>query len=396
MDDEFQGGVFHASLPGGRWGATLRVTRTEVVAETVALDAEFPAGTAQVQRFAIPLSQCVLDLGGASGRMVFCRTTDGSLTLFSEAPGFAQALERNSHGLLTEQLAALRGKQRREGRRFLTGATVFAIVTSLLLVAGYYGMMAAARSAVTALPLSFDEKIGRMAIESMDVGERLDSDHPASVLVTRIVDQLKPHAKIPEMDFRARVVRKDDVNAFALPGGQIVVFSGLIEKADSAEQLAGVLAHEMAHATLRHGMQSVGQSLGIVAAVEFMIGDVGGLLALGSQVAQESILTSYSRRAETEADLEGARMLHAAGLDPHEMASFFEKLKKDEGDLPGLVAWISTHPQHEDRVRTISEYEGTLERKEYHKLEVDLERARAALRGESETDRDGKTVENRE
>jgi len=373
MDDEFQGGVFHASLPGGRWGATLRVTRSEVVAEAGPLDA------GDVRRFAIPLSQCVLDLGGASGRMVFCRTADGSLTLFSEAPGFAKTLEQNSHGLLTEQLAALRGQQRREGRRFLTGMTAFTIITGLLLVAGYYGMMAAARKAVTALPLSFDEKIGRMAIETMDVGERLGADNPASRLVTEIVDQLKPHAKIPEMDFRVRVVRKDDVNAFALPGGQIVVFSGLIEKADSAEQLAGVLAHEMAHATLRHGLQSVGQSLGIVAAVEFMVGDVGGLLALGSQVAQESILTSYSRRAETEADLEGARMLHAAGLDPREMAGFFEKLQEDEGELPGVVAWISTHPQHEDRIRTIGDYETTLERREYRKLEVDLAGAKRAL-----------------
>jgi predicted Zn-dependent protease len=182
------------------------------------------------------------------------------------------------------------------------------------------------------------------------------------------------------MDFQIYVVDSSEVNAFALPGGQMVVYTGLIEKVESPEQLAGVIAHEMSHATLRHGLQQISQSIGVIAAIQLMVGDVGGLLAIGTQVAQQSVLTSYSRTAETEADLEGARMLHAANIDPKGMVDFFAKLKDEHGDLPGVISWLSTHPQHEDRIETINQFLGSLGPTDYLPLEVDLAAAQEALR----------------
>ncbi len=370
VSQEYQGGVFHDSIPGGRAGAKVSVTLHEIVAVTQSDDS---------QRFAVRLNECQLDMGGASGRMIFCRDPSKSLTIFCEEPAFAKALDQGSMGLLSEQLSSLRKLQRGDANRFRFWLAVSALILALVCFVGYYGVLAAARATVRALPISIDEKIGKMAIQSMALEKRLDVDHPASKFVTEIVEKLQPHALIQGMSFQVMVIDSDEVNAFALPGGQMVVYTGLIKKATTSEQVAGVIAHEISHATLRHGLQSLSQSLGIVAAIQFMTGDMGGLIALGSHVAQESVLTSYSRTSETEADLEGARMMHAAKIDPKAMAEFFALLKEEEGDIPGLVAWISTHPQHAQRVENISNYEKTLPKTEYVGLDLDLERVQKQL-----------------
>jgi len=369
-DSSFPGGVFHASIPGGRAGARLHVRPQEVAAET---------SGEELLEFSIPLRECHLDLGGASGRMVFCRNADRTLTLFSEAKGFAEALTAQGHGTLDAQLATLRSRERRRGNVFRMWTALSLAAVIVVAVVGYYGILATARAAVGALPISIDEKIGELASQSMNIGPPLARDHPATKLVEGIVARLEPHAALDGIDFRIRVVDDEQVNAFALPGGSIVVFTGLIKEATSCEQIAGVIAHEMSHATLRHGLQSVSQSLGIVAALQFLVGDVGGLLSLGAQVAQQSILTSYSRQSETEADLEGARMLHAAKIDPKAMADFFALLEKQGGEIPDALSWISTHPQHRDRIETILQYRRTLGTTDYQPLEFDLPAAQAAL-----------------
>ena len=374
-DETFTGGIFHQSIQDGRAGATIRVVRGEISAEPLFGN----NANGDKPTFAIPLRDVQLDMGGASGKMIFCRTADKSLTIFCEEKGFAKALERESAGQLSDQIKSLKGSLKKENRRFMFWLSVSCVALLLFCIVGYYGLMAAARTAVHALPTSVDEQIGKAAIQSM-IQDRLPADHKAAVLVSDIVERLKPHSKFPEMNFAIYVVESDEVNAFALPGGQMVVYTGLIKNAESPEQLAGVIAHEMSHATLRHGLQAISQSIGVVAAIQLVVGDVGGLLAIGTQVAQQSVMTSYSRNAETEADLEGARMLHAAKIDPKAMATFFAKLKHEHGDIPGVVSWLSTHPQHEDRIESINKYTDSLTPIAYEPLDVDFKAIQDSLK----------------
>jgi beta-barrel assembly-enhancing protease len=379
LNRTFNGGVFHQSIEGGRAGASIYLTTTEVVADTIPMNNGNDSSPSE--HFTIPLRECQIEIGGASGRMVFCRTPDRQLTIFSEEKGFAASLKSASYGELTGQIDSAKKLQKKEASSFRFWLFVSAAACAAFLFVGYFAVLGIAKVAIEAMPISVDEKIGKMAIQSMDLGTKLNAKHEATELVKRIVDELRPHAAIKDMDFQITVVNEDTVNAFALPGGQMVVYTGLIEKAESVEQIAGVIAHEMAHATKRHGLKGMSQSLGIVVAIQVMVGDVGGLVALGSQLAQESILTSYSRGAETEADLEGARMLHEAKIDPAAMAEFFQILQHEHGDLPGVMAWISTHPQHADRVANIEAYKKTLPSIEYRKLDFNLEAVKAKLSG---------------
>jgi predicted Zn-dependent protease len=151
----------------------------------------------------------------------------------------------------------------------------------------------------------------------------------------------------------------------------MVVFTGLIAEAHEAEQVAGVLAHEMAHASLRHGLHRIGQSLGLATAIHLLLGDTRGLVAAGTELFQLASINSYSRDQENAADEEGVRMLHAAHIDPLALARFFETLKTEDGDLPDAISWISTHPQHEARIAAIEDQLARLPKCDNQPLEVD-------------------------
>ncbi|MHB8901160.1 MAG: M48 family metallopeptidase, partial [Thermoguttaceae bacterium] len=300
----------------------------------------------------------------------FCRNQDRSLTIFSEDRKFPAALQQASAGLLDEQLGQQLRRRRSESRwaRIVT-ATILATIV-LLLVGGYYAVRAGARAAALAVPVSVDREIGQMAMKSMDLGGPEITDPVVVAAVQSMVDRLAPHADGTGMAFEIHVIDSPTVNAFALPGGQMVVFTGLIAEADEPEQLAGVLAHEMAHATLRHGLTRIGQSLGFSAALHLLLGDAEGLVAAGAELFQLASINSYSREQEMAADLEGSRMLHAAAIDPAALARFLQVLQQ-QGDLPGVVSWIGTHPQHQERIAAIQQHLAAMPKQDYRPVEVD-------------------------
>ena len=104
--------------------------------------------------------------------------------------------------------------------------------------------------------------------------------------------------------------------------------------------------------------------VGLAVAVNLLLGDTQGLIAVGSELFQVASINSYSRDQEAAADAEAVRMLHAAGIDPLALTGFFETLHKEHGDLPGLASWISTHPQHQERIDAVRDQVAMLPKKE--------------------------------
>jgi predicted Zn-dependent protease len=356
----FAGGVFHESIDGGRAGAEIELSHDGVRA--VAKDGG---------QFFVRYSECQVEIGGFNDRMVFCRNDDRSLTIFCDERKFPAALAYASAGILDEQLQQKQQKLKSQNRRSHGATLAFLLAAAVGIVALYYGVRAAGVAAVRAVPVSVDKQIGKHSYETMNPGGPELHDDVVVESIRKIVDRLAPHAAISDLTFEVHVIHASDVNAFCLPGGIIVVYTGLIQAAEQPEQVAGVLAHEMAHATRRHGMQRVSQSLGIAAAVNLLIGDVEGILVLGSELFQMASINSYSREQESEADAEGVRMMHAAALDPLSMAQFFEIMKEREGNLPEQLQWISTHPDHDARIISIREQMGTLPQQDYLPLDID-------------------------
>jgi predicted Zn-dependent protease len=158
-------------------------------------------------------------------------------------------------------------------------------------------------------------------------------------------------AKVP---FTIKVLDSEEVNAFALPGGYFFVNSGLILRADSESELAGVMAHEIAHVAARHGTRQAtrGELINIATIpLLFMGGWAGYAIRQGAGLAIPMGFLAFTRGMEREADYLGLQYMYKAGYDPTSFVDFFEKIQTMEKKKPGSVAKVfSTHPMTDDRI----------------------------------------------
>lgn len=152
--------------------------------------------------------------------------------------------------------------------------------------------------------------------------------------------------------YRFRVIDDDDtVNAFALPGGHIYVFTGLMKKADNEAEIVGVLGHEVGHVTQRHIAKRLVTMYGIEAVSQMALGKKPGIIGqLVKAVVQNGAMLKYGKDQEREADTVGIGYAERAGWDPMGFVTFFQKLAQDEGD-PGVFAILQSHPMPSERMR---------------------------------------------
>jgi predicted Zn-dependent protease len=159
-----------------------------------------------------------------------------------------------------------------------------------------------------------------------------------------------------QVPFTIKVIDSDEVNAFALPGGFFYVNSGLILRAQEEDELAGVMAHEISHVTLRHGTKQATKGeiiqLGAMAAMIFVpYGWAGYGIYEGMNLAIPLTFLKFSRDAEREADFFGIEYMYKAGYDPNAYVTFFERIQADEKRRPGSIPKVfSTHPPTPERI----------------------------------------------
>ena len=196
--------------------------------------------------------------------------------------------------------------------------------------------------AVSVISVEQERKLGEIVFAQQKAKLRMVEGKPLE-MVRAIGARLTKNSA-----YRYEFYLADDkaVNAYAMPGGFVVMHSGLLQLAASAEEVAGVLAHEVMHVEKRHSLKGIAKSLGLAATVTLVFGDLGGLASLGSDL----IGLKFSRDHETEADAEGLKSLVEAGLRPDGMAAFFRKMAAQEKLNLGF---LSTHPASEERFAAI-------------------------------------------
>lgn len=192
------------------------------------------------------------------------------------------------------------------------------------------------------IPIEQEVGIGRQAFEGMRAELTLKDTGAAYEAVKAIGARL---TKGSTYTYEFHIAEDKAVNAFALPGGVIVVNTGLIDLTARPEELAGVLAHEVQHVELRHSVRAMVKGLGLRALFAFATGDIGGSL-IGEAVVGMTDL-KFSRDDESEADRLGLDALIEAGIDPSGMPAFFEKMSRQAGEAP--IAFVSSHPASADR-----------------------------------------------
>ncbi|MEK7831204.1 MAG: M48 family metallopeptidase [Acidobacteriota bacterium] len=199
--------------------------------------------------------------------------------------------------------------------------------------------------------------VGRQFALEVDRSAKLVEDPIIVEYINKVGQNLVLHsdAKVP---FTIKVVDADEVNAFALPGGFFYVNKGLILAADNEAELAGPMAHEIAHVAARHGVEQASKGE-IVNWSTLPLIFVGGWGGFGARQAASIFIPmgflKFGRNAEYEADMLGVQYLWATGYDPRAMASFFEKLQAQEKKKPGTINKIfSTHPVVGERIEKVN------------------------------------------
>ena len=224
---------------------------------------------------------------------------------------------------------------------------------SLAVVAAAYAVGAplVANALAPRVPVEWEVALGQSVIERIAPPERLCTDAAALADLRVILDRLVTALPAQPYEFRLRIVRDSQVNAFAAPGGFVVVNSGLVAAAATPEQFAGVLAHEIQHIVHRHSTRAVIREAPLRLALSTL--SEGGGVETGAGVLGTLGALRYQRDDEAEADREGVRLLAAARVDPAEMVAFLRTLETNRHGAPRMVSYLSSHPQTADRVATL-------------------------------------------
>lgn len=213
----------------------------------------------------------------------------------------------------------------------------------------------------------------------------LPDSSPETQYIRQLGDKLA--ATIPQQyswPFQFHVVAQKEINAFALPGGEMFVNVGTITAAASEAELAAVMAHEMSHVYMQHSAKQAGKTnliaglAGIAGAVLGSGGLVGQLAALGIQVGANGVIMKYSRTDEAQADAVGAIIMYKAGYNPQAMADFFQKLAEEGGGGP---QFLSDHPNPGNREQAIEKEIANWPPRQYNTSNTAFQRAKQQAAG---------------
>ena len=328
-------------------GFHARLTGPAAPRDGMPVSACFEAGQLVVAGLRIDAARLVVSVGGFEEPQLFLNWLDSdgaqsSLQALSAAD-IAAMLER-APSVLQPQFSKWhqRGRNWRQVWTWLLGSVGAA---TALILAAWLAYPALAGWLARQVPIALEEKLGQAALAQLrgDGGlvERGTAQQQVQAIGQRLVAGSRYH-------YRWIVKRDASINAFAMPGGIIVVHTGLLARTDNPDELAAVLAHEVQHIEQRHTLKKLMGSLGLAALVFVVVGDVSGVAAT---IAHQVGSNYFSRDLEDEADRRGLQALLRAHIAPDGMVSFFQKLA--QANPSSAPAWLSSHPATAQRIANI-------------------------------------------
>ena len=373
--DAFEAGAFHPDHGTRRISGTLRIEGGMV---NFVSDQGF---------FAFPLDTVQVNLGGASDRLVFFAHAN-----FPKASIFTSDQAVLSHPAFAQNATLARARDRIRQRKLVGRCITFGILG--LILAALAGVWLAkdpmVKAVASQVPAEWEQKLGDVAFTQVSFTSKLLTDADVQRQLEQLAKPLLAVVPQERYKFKLHLIEDASLNAFALPGGNVALHTGLLLTADSPEEVLGVLAHELSHVTQQHGMRGIVQGLGLYGIVSIFFGDVSGLAAILVNNAPFLLSQKFSRDHEREADEQGFRYLEAAKLNPRGMITFFEKMRREEeklrekipgGEAMDALNFLSTHPATVERTEHLEKLLAKSPRKDgFTKVDLDFKAFQAALR----------------
>ena len=329
-------------------------------------------------REVVPFAALSVSAGGLDHDHLVVKWTgvQGEQTLYLKDQAAIRAFRQTAPDDLSLHFAqaAELVRQVRQRRRLVWGLVLGMFLSTVLGL--WFGSDLLVQIAVSRIPVEWEQKLGESAYRDFLAQQEVIKEGPAVAALGEMTQRLTEQIPNNPYKFKVTVVKSDVINAFALPGGHVVVFTGLMKKADSGEEVAGVISHELNHVLRRHGLERIVKSLGLLTVVTIVLGDQQGLVGMMKQLSVELLTLKFGREQETEADVTGLQLLQRAKIDPSGMIKFFERLsEKDEGRME----WLSTHPMSTARAERLKAELAALPKKSPEPFTFDWKQVQASL-----------------
>lgn len=211
---------------------------------------------------------------------------------------------------------------------------------------------------------SVENKIGDLVWDNIQHTEDIVTNDSILKTLDSLIIPICEANEIERDSLKIHIIKKDEVNAFALPNNHLVIYTGLILDCKRQESVQGVIGHEIAHIQNKHVMKKLSKEVGLSVILTAVSGGKGGQIV--KEIFKTLSSSAYDRTLEKEADMESVNYLLKANINPEPMANFMFELAQQEA-LPNAFSWISTHPESEERAKYILEY---LKGKKYQKKQT--------------------------
>lgn len=250
-------------------------------------------------------------------------------------------------------------------RRHQVAAAATLFLVAAVCLAVWWGLPALARHAALAAPVAIEEQAGRAALSTITQilpgSDLKPAERKRVIALVERLGRAAGLAKTPEVVFRS--MGGQSPNAFALPGGIIVVSDELVRLTEVDDEIAAVLAHEIGHLQHRHGLQGVLRSSAALLVVSTVTGDLSTLTTFAGTLPFLLLQRGYSREFETEADDYAVELMRRAGIEVRHFESILKKLEAARPAQGNDFTYLSTHPNTDDRIKALHETAGAPVRK---------------------------------
>jgi len=196
-----------------------------------------------------------------------------------------------------------------------------------------------------------EHKLGELLLEIYKQNDSVNTDKFVLQSIDSVVTKICIANNIDRDNIQFHVVDENKVNAFALPDGHLILFSGLILEAENPAELSGVISHEIAHIELNHVMQKLVKEVGLAVLVSMTTG--GNETVIVKEILKTLSSSAFDRSLEKEADIKAVEYLINAKIDPEPFANFLYKIANNDSDFNQYFSWINTHPDSKERAEYI-------------------------------------------
>lgn len=339
---KYQSIIIHPDVQGGRCSGTLYIDTLAAVF------------TSDGFQYKILLYNLGIEAGGAGNRFIFLRDkTQSHISVYTSDRSVLKDSVLTSDIALSQQLS---GAKKTLGS-MLQGSVLVLFIIAAIIGGLYFFKDKMIEGLASKVPPSWEKAAGDKLFNALSLQYRFIRDDSLKKEFMKVGAPLFKQVEKQGYPVTLYFVKDASINAFALPGGKVVIQSGLIENAKSWEEVMGVLAHELAHVTRRHHIRSVINNVGLYTILAATLGDVSALAGTFVSFGGDLASLANSRSFENEADETGWEYLKQAKINPKGLITFFETIKKEnQTKMDTLLkqkvdlSFLSTHPDIEERI----------------------------------------------